>query len=46
MPRSQDAIEKLVKDLNKFTPEGSTKPLVLRGSEIERINAIPCFTPP
>lgn len=42
---AKDAIDKLIKDLNKFTPEGSTKPLVLRGSDIERITAIPCFTP-
>jgi len=42
---ARDAIDKLISDLNKFTPEGSTKPLALRGSDIERINAIPCFTP-
>jgi len=42
---AKDAIDKLIADLNKFTPEGSTKPIVLRGNNIERINAIPCFTP-
>ena len=45
MARSTDAIEKLIRELNKFTPEGSNKPVVLRGSDFERINAIPCFTP-
>lgn len=42
---AKDAIEKLIADLNKFTPEGSVKPLALRGNDIERINPIPCFTP-
>ena len=41
----QEAIDKLIKDLNKFTPEGSNKPVVLRGDQLERITAIPCFTP-
>ena len=42
---AKDAIDKLIKDLNRFTPEGSSKPIVLRGNDLERINAIPCFTP-
>ena len=45
MAKGSDAIEKLIADLNKFTPEGSNKPVVLRGNEIEKITAIPCFTP-
>ena len=42
---AKDAIDKLIKDLNRFTPEGSSKPIVMRGNDLERINAIPCFTP-
>ena len=42
---AKDAIDKLIKDLNRFTPDGSSKPIVLRGNDLERINAIPCFTP-
>jgi recombination protein RecA len=42
---AKDAIESLIKELNKFTPEGSTKPIAFRGNNIERINAIPTFTP-
>ena len=42
---AKDAIDKLIKDLNRFTPEGSSKPIVLRGNDLESINAIPCFTP-
>lgn len=42
---ARDAIESLIKELNKFTPEGSTKPIAFRGNNIERINAIPTFTP-
>jgi recombination protein RecA len=45
MPRRGDEIDKLIADLNKFTPEGSTKPIALRGGDIERITAIPCFSP-
>ena len=45
MARTRDGIDKLIADLNKFTPEGSNKPIVLRGNNIEKINAIPCFTP-
>jgi recombination protein RecA len=41
----KDAIDALIDSLNKFTPEGSHKPVVLRGNDIEKINAIPCFTP-
>jgi len=45
MGRSSDDIDSLLKDLNKFTPEGSTKPIAMKGSTIERINAIPTFSP-
>jgi len=41
----KDAIDELLDSLNKFTPEGSTKPIALRGNNIARINAIPCFSP-
>jgi len=45
MARGADEIEDLLKDLNKFTPDGSNKPIAMRGSTIERINAIPTFSP-
>lgn len=45
MGRSVSAIDKLIADLNKFTPEGADKPIAFRGDSIGRINAIPCFTP-
>jgi len=41
----KDAIDKLIADLNKFTPEGSNKPIAMRGNSIERIKAIPTFSP-
>jgi recombination protein RecA len=45
MARRSDEIEDLLKDLNKFTPQGSAKPIAQRGSDLERIRAIPCFSP-
>jgi len=45
MARGADEIDALLKDLNKFTPEGSTKAIAMRGNSIERINAIPTFSP-
>jgi len=45
MARNKDAIDQLLKSLNSFTPEGSTKPIAMRGNSIEKITAIPCFTP-
>jgi len=39
-----DEMDKLIADLNKFTPEGS-KPLALRGNNIEKIKSIPTFSP-
>jgi recombination protein RecA len=40
-----DGIDKLIADLNKFTPQGSDKPIAMRGSNIEKIRSIPCFSP-
>ena len=45
MARSASEIDKLLKDLNKFTPVGSNKPVAMKGSTIEKINAIPTFSP-
>ena len=45
MARGQDALDKLINELNKFTPVGSNHPVALRGNNVEKINAIPCFTP-
>ena len=42
---ARDAIDKLISDLNKFTPAGSNKPIAMRGNSIEKINAIPTFSP-
>ena len=45
MGRRADEIDNLLKDLNKFTPQGSSKPVAMKGSSIEKINAIPTFSP-
>ena len=45
MGRRVDEIENLLKGLNKFTPLGSNKPIAMRGSQIERVKAIPPFSP-
>ena len=37
---ARDAIDKLISDLNKFTPAGSNNHIAMRGNSIEKINAI------
>jgi len=45
MGRRADEIDKLLQDLNKFTPDGANRPIAMRGSNIEKVRAIPCFSP-
>ena len=42
---AKDSIDKLIAELNKFTPQGSNKPIAMRGNSIEKIKAIPTFSP-
>jgi len=45
MARKADEIDKLLADLNKFTPTGASRPVAMRGSNVEKVRAIPCFSP-
>ena len=45
MGRRVDEIDKLLQDLNKFTPDGSERPVAMRGSNVDKVKAIPCFSP-
>lgn len=38
-------IDKILKDLNKFTPDGAARPVAMKGSNVEKVRAIPCFSP-
>jgi recombination protein RecA len=40
-----DEIDKLLQDLNKFTPDGANRPIAMRGSNVEKVRSIPCFSP-
>ena len=42
---ARDALDRLVKDIAKFTPEGSIKPIITRGDGFDYVNVIPCFSP-
>ena len=45
MRQRADDIDKLLQDLNKFTPDGADRPVAMRGSNVEKVRAIPCFSP-
>ena len=45
MGHRADDIDKLLQDLNKFTPDGADRPVAMRGSNVEKVRAIPCFSP-